>query len=543
MRHAVWSLAIASLLITSGCARAPQEKERLLEVYTPTFERLPPRESAAQSIRTLAKDWREGSGKAFVNDVMSAQGLAVGVALTVILLVAWDFRRVASTRNVDMLLLFAAGLLFFDVMRFFAVIRLPSYLNLLDWVFIAVFTISLVLLVRAARRVTREPAQAWVPNLPLRALAVLAIALLAADIGVALSRRPDDAGWFVNLGAQRLRERGRLPYGDPLLTATPAAAYGPLLYLAHVPFQVALSPEPVNPISPPRPNLTKTPYYLPPTRATQLCTVAFHVAGVAGLFMAARQLAGAHVAWALVCLYCGSLAVLGIGGREDQVAGITFVSHIAPASMTLLALAAVRSPALSGTLLALATGVGFYPAFMAPAWLGFYWDDAARRTRFILGFGIAAAVIAFGVYAMSRPAGERSRLGTIMYDTLGHHTDPAGYGSSVFGFWGQREGIRRLLNTPLVGSSGLTSPAWLAFAAFLAVTFFLARGRRPADLALLAGAVAIGATLVKPHATGTYLAWSYPLLLIGFLTRGYHERDKGQGTRQKVPFTSDAQTV
>ena len=49
------------------------------------------------------------------------------------------------------------------------------------------------------------------------------------------------------------------------------------------------------------------------------------------------------------------------------------------------------------------------------------------------------------------------------------------------------------------------------FAAFLGSTFFLARGRRPAELALLAGAVAIGATLVKPHATGTYLAWSYPL--------------------------------
>jgi hypothetical protein len=103
-----------------------------------------------------------------------------------------------------------------------------------------------------------------------------------------------------------------------------------------------------------------------------------------------------------------------------------------------------------------------------------------------------------------------------MYDTFGHHTDPAGYGSSVFGFWGQRDGIRRVLNTPLVGQSGLTTPAWLTFAAFLVATGFLARGRRASDLALLAGAVAVGATLVKPHATGTYLAWYYPLLLAGF---------------------------
>jgi hypothetical protein len=405
-------------------------------------------------------------------------------------------------------------------MRFFSVIRSPTYLNLLDWVFSAVVVANLWLMVRAGRRV-HQATPAWVPNVALVPAAILAIVLLAADIGIAIARPPDDAGWFVNLGAQRLRERGRLPYGDPLLTATPGAAYGPLLYAAHVPFQILLSPDPVNPVSPLRPDLTSgPPYYLPPALATKLCTAAFHIAGVFALFVAARRLANAHVAWALVCLYCGSLAVLGIGGREDQVAGITFVSHIAPASMTLLAFAALSAPALSGTLLALATGVGFYPAFMAPAWLGFYWNDAAKRIRFVLGFAIVALIVAGGVYALSRPAGDRSRIGTIMYDTFGHHTDPAGYGSSVFGFWGQREGLRRVLSSPLLGGSGLTSPAWLTFAAFLGATFLVARGKRPADLALLAGAVALGATLVKPHATGTYLAWWYPLLLLGFFAKG-----------------------
>ena len=192
--------------------------------------------------------------------------------------------------------------------------------------------------------------------------------------------------------------------------------------------------------------------------------------------------------------------------------------------MTLLAFEALGSPALSGTLLAISAGVGFYPVLMAPAWLGFYWDDATKRTQFLVGFGVAAAIIALGVYAMSQPAGGRAKIGTIVHDTFGHHTDVRGYGSSVFGFWGQRGGIRKLLSTPLVADSGFTSPAWLAFAAFLAATFVLARGRRAAELALLAGAVAIGATLVKPHATGTYLAWSYPLLLVGFLTSGFTSR-------------------
>ena len=246
----------------------------------------------------------------------------------------------------------------------------------------------------------------------------------------------------MNLGAQRLRERGRLPYGDPLLTGTPGAAYGPLLYAAHVPFQILLSPDPVNPVSPDRPNLTSgTPYYLPPAMATQICAVAFHLAAcLRSLSRRSRTGGRAGRLGLSSASTAGASRSSGIGGREDQVAGITFVSHVAPASMTLLAFAALKSPALSGTLLAMSTGVGFYPAFMAPAWLGFYWNDVTKRTRFAIGFGLAAAIIAGGVYAMSQPAGERSRLGTIMYDTFGHHTDPRGYGSSVFGFWGQREG-------------------------------------------------------------------------------------------------------
>ena len=420
MSHAARGVAIVLLLLAGGsCALAPRDKQPLLEVYMPHFSRLPPREPAMQSIETLAKDWREGGRTTVTSDVLSAQGLGVTLAFVVILIVGWNFRRATTSRNIDLALMFLSGALFFDVMRFFAVMQKPAYLNLLDWVFIAVVFVNLALISRAVLRTTRPDLTPWTPNLPTKLLAPLAVALLALDIGVALVRPPDDAGWFVNLGAQRLRERGRLPYGDPLLTGTPGAAYGPLLYAAHVPFQILLSPDAVNPVSPARPKLTTgTPYYLPPALATQICTIAFHVGGVLALFLAARRMADARVAWGLVCLYCGSLAILGIGGREDQVAGITFVSHVAPTAMTLFAFAALKSPALSGALLAMSTGVGFYPAFMAPAWLGFYWNDDAKRIRFAIGFGLVAAAIAGSVYAMSQPAGERSRLGTIMYDTV-----------------------------------------------------------------------------------------------------------------------------
>jgi hypothetical protein len=135
--------------------------------------------------------------------------------------------------------------------------------------------------------------------------------------------------------------------------------------------------------------------------------------------------------------------------------------------------------------------------------------------RFALGFLSTATAIGVAVLLLSRPAGERGLVGTILWDTFGHHTDPRGYGASPFGFWGQREGLRAWVMHPLVAESGFTTPAFLSFLVLAVAGFWLARGRRPQQLALLTGSVAIGASLLKIHPTGTYVAWYYPFLLLG----------------------------
>jgi hypothetical protein len=177
----------------------------------------------------------------------------------------------------------------------------------------------------------------------------------------------------------------------------------------------------------------------------------------------------------------------------------------------------LHRPAIAASLLVAAAGVGFYPAFLAPAWLGFYWDRPIERRRFLTMLAIWGTVLAAAVLLLSRPAGDRGLIGTILWDTFGHHTDPAGYGFSSFSFWGQRGGIRGWLMRPLVGTVGLTTPAFLAFVAFACGCFVLARRRPVPALALLTAAVVIGANLLKVHPTGTYVAWYYPFLLIGFL--------------------------
>jgi hypothetical protein len=344
--------------------------------------------------------------------------------------------------------------------------------------------------------------------------------LIACDVSLALVREPDDAGYFINLGAQRLRERGRLPFGDPLLTNTPGAAYGPVLYAAHVPLQWLIEPHSPNPISNARPPMGDiATYYLPPPLATKLCTITFHLAGLLALYLIGVRITGqGDVGWALVALYAGSVFVMGVGGEHEFIGGMTFVSHIAPAAATVVAFACLPSPVLAGALLAVAAGAGFYPAFMMPAWAGYFWSDRPRLTRFIAGFALAAAVIGGATLAMSRAADGRGLVATVLHDTFGHHTDPQGYGRSPFGFWGQRDGIRKWTTTPLVGESGLTTPAYVLFFGLVAATFVLGRRASEPQLALLTAVIGLAASLIKIQPTGSYVTWAFPFLLIGIFT-------------------------
>ena len=180
---------------------------------------------------------------------------------------------------------------------------------------------------------------------------------------------------------------------------------------------------------------------------------------------------------------------MGVGGDREMINGITFASHIAPASMTMLAFAALPRPWWSGALLALATWTLFYPAFFFPAWAGYYWRSKPRLVAFLGGFALAGLAIGVPVLLRSQPIEGRGIVSTVMHETQGHQQDPHAYGSSPFGFWGQRGGIRAILREPLVAGQPNTAPAFLLFAAFVVGSFFLARGNTELQLALLTGAL------------------------------------------------------
>jgi hypothetical protein len=511
-----------SLILGVGAAvdaqSAPPERERLTHRHlsTPGFEPPPRVFSGGRALSNIWSDLSGPAGERFLQALLPTQSGVLWISLIVALMVAFDFGRLANPRNFELLGLLAIGFLLFDVMRFFEYLQDPTYFRLMDWVFTGIVAVSLVMFAVALWRVRRPHRTPWQPNLPRRALMTLALLLLAGNVAIGLIKPPDDAGFYSNVGGQRLRESGTFPYGDPLFTVTPVATYTPIFFFAHIPFQMLLDPEPVNRGSFDRAAFDAgEPYYLPPLMASQLATVSFHVFGVIALILTGRRMAGPEVAWGIAALYCGSAYVMGVGGEHEAINGMTFISHIAPAAVSLLAFAALGWPLLAGALLATGVATLYYPMFFIPAWLGYYWHDRKAVLRFVGGLALATVVIGGPVLLKSQPADGRGLIGTILYDTMGHQQDPEAYGSSPFGFWGLRGGVRAWLQTPLVAGQYNTTPLFLAFAMFVVGTFFLARGSTLGQLALLTGALAIGAQMWKIHGTGVYVTWWYAFLLLG----------------------------
>ena len=371
-------------------------------------------------------------------------------------------------------------------------------------------------------RSTRPDTWTWTSAIDVRTLAALAALTISLALAFPFLRPSEDASYFTNLGGQRLRERGLLPYGDPMLTDSPGAGYGPLMYAAQAGMQFVLRETANNP-SPDLPQLGENSTYMAPSpTSAQFLLAGFQLLAAWALFRIGQRCGGDSLGLALAALYCGSVGVLGVGGTGDQIGGMTFVSHIVPASVTLVAFRFLDQPMAAGALLATAAAFGFYPAFIFPTWLGYYWGDSRKAAvQYVVGFGVVCLVVGVWVLMASRPADGLSLVATIVRDTLGQNKPiPRSTGRTPFGFWGQQTGVWRWLIEPLVGASAMLSPFFLLYCAFLGATAIMARNAGLVGLALLTSAVALGANIWKIHATGAYLARYYPFLLIGALGPG-----------------------
>ena len=503
--------------------------------------------TAASASETLRSSLFGQSLFRYFKRLLPNQGGIIWLAMIVTVVVAYDFRNHLSWRNVDILLLMPLSLFLVDLTEWQLGISDPIQRSLFGMVFFVIFSISALLLVRAMigaflPRKTTAPL-----NLPAPLAVVLTIVLFASNSLLALGHQPNDSGIFTNIGSARMLETGKFPYGDPWLMGGAAATYGPVLYISHIPFQLALSSvaNGQREVSSFRRWIiagTSPDYVGPPILATKLTVLFFHLLAVVGLVIIGRQLAGGNVGWSLAALYLASAYVQGLGGQEAFITGMTYVSHIAPAALTILAFAVLNRPFWSGSLLAVAAGALFYPVFFFPLWFGFYFWRGKEYASFTAGFVVVCVVIGVSVLLMTQSSETESALQIIYKSTVAHQEAKDSYGSSTFSFWGLHPNFASFWQTPFIEGWFLLRPSFLTFAAFIGGTFFMARNRTTTQLAFLTAAIAIAIQLWKSHAGGTYVEWYYPFLLIGLFVPAASEIMESAALRRS-PLSGSSNSV
>jgi hypothetical protein len=183
-----------------------------------------------------------------------------------------------------------------------------------------------------------------------------------------------------------------------------------------------------------------------------------------------------------------------------QMTGL--VDHVLPAALLVWAIYFYRQPLLAGVFIGLA-GVVYYPLFLLPLWLSFYWHRG--KLRFLTGFAIAMACLVLALIVFYGVGDEfRTAFGS-MFGIQWPVTE------GLAGFWNYYPSIYRL---PLL-------------AAFFVLSFSFALWPAQKNLGTLmccTAAIMVAAQFWHRFYGGTYMAWYMPLLLLTIFRPNLEDR-------------------
>lgn len=170
------------------------------------------------------------------------------------------------------------------------------------------------------------------------------------------------------------------------------------------------------------------------------------------------------------------------------------VLHCLPAALIVWAIVSFRRPFWSGILVGLATGVSYYPIFLLPLWISFYWERGVGR--FIVGVLIAISICVGGLVFTS-------------VDLL----DFARQLQAMFGFWEPRmEGLEGIW--ALGWSNWWRVPLLVAFV-LLSISFVAwPTEKNIGTLVSYTAAIMIAVQFWHGFGGGLYMAWYLPMMLL-----------------------------
>jgi hypothetical protein len=172
-----------------------------------------------------------------------------------------------------------------------------------------------------------------------------------------------------------------------------------------------------------------------------------------------------------------------------------FVDHVLPAALLTWALVAYRRPLIAGSLVGLGIGAIYYPLFLLPLWISFYWRRGLLR--FLAGVVVAITVL---VIALALEWNGWDDFVSKLQWMFGWRLP---WEAPTEGFWSRR----------------FTSPEYRipVLAAFIAMCGSFALWPAQKNLGTLmccSAAVMLGSQFWHAHGGGLYIAWYLPIALL-----------------------------
>ena len=178
------------------------------------------------------------------------------------------------------------------------------------------------------------------------------------------------------------------------------------------------------------------------------------------------------------------------------------VDHALPAALLVWAVQSYRRPYIAGFFLGAAAGLVYYPLFLLPLWLSFYWQRGVGR---FAGGALSALVLMIGLLYFDNSEPFRDHLIKMfgfMMPEMQH----------LKGIWGL--GWVPVYRLPIL-------------VAFLILSGFLAVWPAQKNLGTLIGcsaAMMVGAQFWHAYGGGLYIAWFLPLLLLTIFRPNLEDR-------------------
>lgn len=194
------------------------------------------------------------------------------------------------------------------------------------------------------------------------------------------------------------------------------------------------------------------------------------------------------------------------------------VLHVLPAALLIWMVLCYRKPLWAGIFTGLAIGVVYYPLFLLPLWISFYWKRGLLR--FVLGVTCTLFVVALSLmFVSANPSDYLSNL-----QKLFGIWEPAM--QNMQGVWGL--GWDSLYRLPVM-------------AAFVVMSIALALWPPQKNLGTLlscSAAVMVASQFWHGYGGGLYIAWYLPLTLLTFLRPNLEDRVAltvlGEGWRPRL---------